>query len=421
MKECSKMYVQNILILSLTYISITHNSLVRVLTTNHTTDTVYNRSNENLERITDFAIPNNATVLDISHNSVIKIGRNDFKNMCNLQRFYLSWNNIASVNYMSRCTHVEVCLLDLGHNNLVDFPKITSMGLSLKYLDLHNNSIEFVSEMVFQELSSLVYLDLSDNKISSFEYYTGTAYINIFRIVYLFLENNSNIHCSLMRFCDNIFNFCKSQPDNCNRISSTSDWCGHTEVGFWFESNDSSGDLSSNITSLCNSWDFQKLCLNITMRSTETYGKSSSDIIYSSEEYSTTYSSIENEELEGTAPNNYEVDSSTTAINYNTANTEAETTQDIINNAHEVGELEISTNRRVRKQFYSKYLLSKKQEPPELNPITLQKLKLYYATPVEGPAAIYIATVAVVFLTVEVIVLILCDVVQWKRFVYYWR
>ena len=67
------------------------------------------------------------------------------------------------------------------------------------------------------------------------------------------------------------------------------------------------------------------------MQSAQTYEKSSSDVIHSFGEYSTTYLSITNKELKGTALDNYVVDSSTTAIhlNSNTVNTEAETTEDM--------------------------------------------------------------------------------------------
>jgi Leucine-rich repeat (LRR) protein len=144
---------------------------------------LYMRSNR-LSRIEDFSFGNLGDLekLYLDSNSLVEFGNNTFFNLTNLKYLSLSFNRIKAIHKIS---------LSLSHL------------VSLKGLDLYNNSIEYVSNGDFRFTLNLQSINLSLNLIKTieFESFRFLKHLNSLKIS---KTNISLFNVDLLVNCQNI-------------------------------------------------------------------------------------------------------------------------------------------------------------------------------------------------------------------------
>ncbi|CAF0711077.1 unnamed protein product [Brachionus calyciflorus] len=86
-------------------------------------------------------------------------------------------------------------VITLTHNKITNIPENAFAGDNLSGLDLSHNQIEFVSKNAFSNLKAIVHINLSFNKIKSFDAFIYVKVINpmmldLSKFFHIFLDNN---------------------------------------------------------------------------------------------------------------------------------------------------------------------------------------------------------------------------------------
>ncbi|XP_068617354.1 toll-like receptor 7 [Battus philenor] len=106
-------------------------------------------------------------VLDLSHNAIVRIAQNMFKDLFFLQILNLSNNTIGHIEDNAFLPLFNLHSLNLGQNKLNTIDDHVFNGLFiLNKLNLNNNLLSYISENSFRNCSDLKDLDLSSNKLS---------------------------------------------------------------------------------------------------------------------------------------------------------------------------------------------------------------------------------------------------------------
>ncbi|XP_037548960.1 uncharacterized protein LOC119425504 [Nematolebias whitei] len=109
-------------------------------------------------------IPQNAVSIQLSHNLLEEINKEDFCGFLNLRILNLGSNQIVSVEDESFFSLVSLKTLSMSFNQLTKLTSGVFKGLSnLTVLNLNSNSIQFLHNSAFQFLISLQTLDLGCN------------------------------------------------------------------------------------------------------------------------------------------------------------------------------------------------------------------------------------------------------------------
>ncbi|KAL3285423.1 hypothetical protein HHI36_019525 [Cryptolaemus montrouzieri] len=114
-----------------------------------------------------FAGLQNLQKLDLSKNLINQLHTNHLSNMPKLRILDLSLNRL---NYLPKDifdkTRLE--MLDLSFNSFSTVPSssLSSVGLTLRRLSMRGNNIEHIDSMTFLDISFLLFLDLSNNKLT---------------------------------------------------------------------------------------------------------------------------------------------------------------------------------------------------------------------------------------------------------------
>uniref|UniRef100_A0A2C9K2Q2 LRRCT domain-containing protein n=1 Tax=Biomphalaria glabrata TaxID=6526 RepID=A0A2C9K2Q2_BIOGL len=105
--------------------------------------------------------------LNLSHNGIEGIMENVFENLPSIQSLDMSNN---SLSHMSKAFEVLRYLkhLDLSNNRLVSFKDHVEELSELRHLDLSYNKLASGSNISFQKLTKLVFLDVSYNQMPDF-------------------------------------------------------------------------------------------------------------------------------------------------------------------------------------------------------------------------------------------------------------
>ncbi|XP_013773373.1 leucine-rich repeats and immunoglobulin-like domains protein 2 isoform X1 [Limulus polyphemus] len=115
-----------------------------------------------------FGVYHNLEYLDVSHNQLITIGKNNFQKQSHLNYLLLSRNMISSIQNETFLGLEKLTVLHMNENFLQEIPpNVFSILPSLENLDLSQNRIFFISDAAFVGLNSLRVLSLRDNKITS--------------------------------------------------------------------------------------------------------------------------------------------------------------------------------------------------------------------------------------------------------------
>ncbi|KAL5480076.1 hypothetical protein EMCRGX_G023697 [Ephydatia muelleri] len=111
-------------------------------------------------------LPAITTHLDISGNSIQKVGLNDLKGLGNLIYLQLHDNLISEIEAGSFSDLTSLQALFIYNNQIRELKAGAFVGLgSLYELDAHNMHLESFADGVFNPLKTVVYIDLSDNRL----------------------------------------------------------------------------------------------------------------------------------------------------------------------------------------------------------------------------------------------------------------
>ncbi|XP_061171593.1 leucine-rich repeat and immunoglobulin-like domain-containing nogo receptor-interacting protein 1 [Saccostrea echinata] len=158
-------------------------------------------------------------ILDLSHNNLTSLTKNDFEKFINLQKLYLNENKISDIENGTFSSLVHLSVLNLSCNSLSTIKEGVFCNLkSLSILYMKRNSIENLSLDVFHNVPKLQYISLAENGLYGFD--ACTFQIRSLRI--LVLDNNS-----LSSIPSNIFNCTPNLHTirlNLNRITHISDY-----------------------------------------------------------------------------------------------------------------------------------------------------------------------------------------------------
>nr|XP_015835991.1 PREDICTED: leucine-rich repeat-containing G-protein coupled receptor 4-like isoform X1 [Tribolium castaneum] len=111
----------------------------------------------------------NLEELWISLSNVVIIRRGFFKNLPNLTALLLPENGIEGIEKNAISYTKNLAVLNLSHNRLTYLPDCFKSLAKLTILSLRNNLIKYLNWKDFRGLISLEYLDLSNNKMGSFD------------------------------------------------------------------------------------------------------------------------------------------------------------------------------------------------------------------------------------------------------------
>ncbi|XP_022240443.1 chondroadherin-like isoform X2 [Limulus polyphemus] len=114
-----------------------------------------------------FSVYHNLKYLDVSHNQLVTIGKNNFQKQNNLRYLLLSRNMISSLENETFIGLEKLSVLQMNENFLEEIPpNVFSVLNNLENLDLSQNRIFSISDAAFEGLGSLRTLSLRDNKIT---------------------------------------------------------------------------------------------------------------------------------------------------------------------------------------------------------------------------------------------------------------
>ncbi|EFO27644.2 hypothetical protein LOAG_00844 [Loa loa] len=152
-------------------------------------------------------LPPNTTVLDLRNNRLMKISKNDFKNLEKLELLLISWNRI----HETLDGTLKLRKLLLTGNRLESIPMFSSRYLTnLHHIDLSINSISYIEQQLLWNVPNLQVLNLADNAIQTlpkhfFDYSK--------RLKTLILSDNPlNCDCRWLPIADFISQRCSMSP-----------------------------------------------------------------------------------------------------------------------------------------------------------------------------------------------------------------
>ncbi|MBN3289537.1 TLR22 protein, partial [Polypterus senegalus] len=113
--------------------------------------------------------PSDTTVLDLSHNSIEKVFRQDFSSVTGLKQLFLPFNSISFLAIDAFQDNVDLELLDISHNCLNEISALPiGSFLAMKDLDVSNNKYtEITLGQEFKKMKNLEILKLGSPQISS--------------------------------------------------------------------------------------------------------------------------------------------------------------------------------------------------------------------------------------------------------------
>ncbi|KAI8481100.1 hypothetical protein Bbelb_411790 [Branchiostoma belcheri] len=133
-------------------------------------------------------IPTNVQQLILEHNNISKISRNDFVNLTSVESIDLSDNklNSQSISAGTFDDLPSLGTLDLSYNKkFIEFPAY--LPSKLTYLYFISNSAVHVSADAFANLTEIVHLDFSDNKVETI---APGAFKNLQKLQVLYCDFN---------------------------------------------------------------------------------------------------------------------------------------------------------------------------------------------------------------------------------------
>lgn len=170
----------------------------------------------------------NLSWLNLSNNAIKKLPP-AINNLKNLEELGLGMNELEELPEMSNLTNLRIFQvfkknlkkihqsffllnkiekLDFSDNMLAEFPHEALNSKTLKYLNLRNNSIEYISSKYItpNKLCTISMLDISDNNLSSVPYRLFTIFknstaIRLNNIPYTLLNKKIPVNFSLTELC----------------------------------------------------------------------------------------------------------------------------------------------------------------------------------------------------------------------------
>ncbi|KAG8189464.1 hypothetical protein JTE90_018117 [Oedothorax gibbosus] len=126
--------------------------------------------------------------LDVSHNKISVVSKEDFTNFQNLRSLKLAHNQLNNIDAMVFSELANLQIVDLSNNELSLLPTVLYQNSpDIRALYLHNNSIFSLPPGIFSGLQQLGILNLSLNQISSLSLET---FVDLIRLVILDLRGN---------------------------------------------------------------------------------------------------------------------------------------------------------------------------------------------------------------------------------------
>ncbi|XP_013792068.2 leucine-rich repeat-containing protein 4B-like [Limulus polyphemus] len=124
--------------------------------------------NNNIKGImSSFSVYHNLEYLDVSHNQLITIGKNNFQKQNQLKYLLLSRNMLSSLQNETFSGLEKLTVLHINENLLQEVPpNVFSVLSKLENLDISQNRIFFISDAAFLGLDRLRALSLRDNKLT---------------------------------------------------------------------------------------------------------------------------------------------------------------------------------------------------------------------------------------------------------------
>jgi hypothetical protein len=108
--------------------------------------------------------------LNISHNNVTILKKDDLDGLRELKSIWLNNNGIETVEPEVFCRTEQLTYLDLRNNKLTSIQRVLFQCLKeLQYLYLSNNTITFIDLSLFENNTKLFVVDLSNNRITAIE------------------------------------------------------------------------------------------------------------------------------------------------------------------------------------------------------------------------------------------------------------
>jgi len=144
----------------------------------------------------------NVANLDLSYNSLRRVGQEAFSKMKRLSEVRLQQNLIGELEDSAFSGLTQLKLVNLSSNRLVALPPSIFKGNpTLRELYLQNNSISALSPQVFSSLDQLLLLDLSSNTLSS-QWIKETIFHGLIRLVVLKISQNQLSYIDSIVFRD---------------------------------------------------------------------------------------------------------------------------------------------------------------------------------------------------------------------------
>ncbi|XP_033014656.1 toll-like receptor 13 [Lacerta agilis] len=115
-------------------------------------------------------LPNNATVVNASHNFIRFLPYGSFQHLPKLKVLHLSFNKMEVIEGGAFENLTDLRTLNLSCNSLVNLSKYAFLGLpNLTFLILHHNRLSKIQEDTFSPFQNLLALQLHFNKLENFE------------------------------------------------------------------------------------------------------------------------------------------------------------------------------------------------------------------------------------------------------------
>lgn len=146
-----------------------------------------------LSDLTDYGVPQKTKALILSNNHLENIRKETFSMNYNMVFLDLTNNMISEIEQKSFENMINLRILRLGYNSLRHFPDLRHL-VNLAELDLSNQNLKYVSEFALDRddlpITTISRLDLSNNKIDSFDKKAFCSKTGPIEIEYLILDNN---------------------------------------------------------------------------------------------------------------------------------------------------------------------------------------------------------------------------------------
>jgi internalin A len=107
----------------------------------------------------------NLKYLNLSDNQIQKVDDHYFRNLINIEKVDISYNQITSIS-PERIEYPKCKILSIKGNKLQKFPTAVSDVITIEKLDLSENNINSIEDDAFDRLEDLIELDLSFNELT---------------------------------------------------------------------------------------------------------------------------------------------------------------------------------------------------------------------------------------------------------------